>query len=52
MHANKARFVSAVSLDMTQLAIPKSVKPGAKLGTVIERCLGLPGMEPILPLDL
>lgn len=43
---NKDKFASAVAIANTNLAIPAQVLPQAMVDTVIDRCLGLPGMEP------
>ena len=47
LHDNKAKFISALSIDMAHLAIPVATLPEAILETVKTRCLLLPSMRPI-----
>lgn len=44
---NRVKFASALSIDMSHLAIPGDTPPKAIVETVITRCLLLPGMRPI-----
>ena len=47
LHDNKAKFISALSIDMAHLEIPVDTLPEAILETVKTRCLLLPSMRPI-----
>lgn len=44
---NKEKFTSALSIDMSHLAIPVDTPPETIVETVITRCLLLPSMRPI-----
>ena len=52
LRSRKDRFVSAVAIANTELAISAPISPLAMVEKVVERCLELRGMEPITPVHL